>query len=93
MVGQVGIEDAVAEGLARQRGTNLLFNGNLYLHSFSFHRLGTYPDDPQNPETGAWGNAQFPLMKNAAGPYLRPFLAVTTLAFAITSYSFFLNSQ
>ena len=64
-------------GLARQRGTNLLFNGNLLLHSFEFQRIGEFPDDPQDAET-PWGNAPYPLVKNIAGPFFAPFLAVAT---------------
>jgi hypothetical protein len=64
-------------GLAHQRGTNLLINGNLYLHSFEFARLGKFEDDPQNPET-TWGNAPYPVTRNAAGPFFAPFIAFTT---------------
>jgi len=64
-------------GLARQRGTHVLVNGNLFLHSFEFQRIGAYPDDPQDPQT-PWGNAPYPLVKNIAGPYFAPFVAVTS---------------
>jgi long-chain fatty acid transport protein len=64
-------------GLARQRGTHLLFNGNLYVHSFEFQRSGAFPDDPQDPQT-PWGNSPYPLVKNIAGPFFTPFLALTT---------------
>lgn len=64
-------------GLARQRGTHVLVDGNLYLHSFEFQRSGSYGDDPNDPET-PWGNVPFPLVKNVGGPSFLPFVAVTT---------------
>jgi long-chain fatty acid transport protein len=64
-------------GLARQRGTNFLFNANILLHSFEFQRLKQFPDDPQDAET-PWGNAPFPVVKNIAGPFVAPFVALTT---------------
>ncbi len=64
-------------GLARQRGTHVLFNGNLFIHSFQFQRLGAFPDDPQDPQT-PWGNAKYPLVQNIAGPFFAPFLAATS---------------
>jgi long-subunit fatty acid transport protein len=64
-------------GLARQRGTHFLVNGNLFFHSFEFQRLGEFPDDPQDPQT-PWGNSPYPLVKNIAGPFFAPFFAVTS---------------
>ena len=64
-------------GLARQRGTHLLVNGNVFVHSFEFQRLGTFPDDPQDPQT-PWGNSEYPLVKNIAGPFFAPFVAATS---------------
>ncbi len=79
-------------GLARQRGTHALFNGNVFFHSFEFQRIGEYQDDPQDPET-SWGQARFPLVKNIAGPFLSPFVALTSdfgyfdrLTFALGAY-------
>jgi long-subunit fatty acid transport protein len=64
-------------GLARQRGTRLLLNGNAYLHSFSFQRTGFFPDDPDDAAT-PWGDRPFPLVRNTAGPSFAPFLALST---------------
>ncbi len=64
-------------GLARQRGTHLLVDGNLYLHSFQFQRAGAYPDDPEDQQT-PWGGEPYPLVKNTGGPLFRPFVALTT---------------
>lgn len=64
-------------GLARQRGTHLLLNGNLYLHSFSFQRAGRYPDNPNDPLT-PWGRAAYDPVENIAGPYVAPFVALTS---------------
>lgn len=64
-------------GLARQRGTHLLVNGNLYLHSFSFQRAGRYPDNPSDPLT-PWGRTTYDPVQNIAGPYFAPFVALTS---------------
>jgi long-chain fatty acid transport protein len=64
-------------GLARQRGTRLYVGGNLYLHSFEFQRSGSFPDDPNDPQT-PWGGQPYPLVKNSAGPFFTPFLAAST---------------
>src|SRR4051812_19706638 len=44
-------------GLARQRGTRLLFDGNLLLSTLDFQRSGNYPDavTPATP----WGGQPF----------------------------------
>jgi long-chain fatty acid transport protein len=79
-------------GLARQRGTRLLANANVDFHSFSFQRIGTFPDDPNDPAT-PWGGQPYPLAKNTAGPFVAPFLAMTSdfgafdrLTFAIGAF-------
>ncbi len=64
-------------GLARQRGTHVLVNGNFFFHSFEFQRLGAFPDDPQDPQT-TWGNSPYPRVSNIAGPFFSPFVAATT---------------
>ena len=64
-------------GLARQRGTQLLLNGNLALHSFEFKRSGEFPDDPNNQET-PWGGLPYPAVTNTGGPFFEPFLAATS---------------
>ncbi len=64
-------------GLARQRGTHLLLDGNIYASSFSFARIGSYHDDPQDAAT-SYGNKQFPLVQNSGGPSFAPFIALTT---------------
>jgi len=64
-------------GLARQRGTKLLLNGNLSLHSFEFRRSGVFPDDPNDPQT-PWGGRPFPVVKNEGTPFFAPFLAATS---------------
>jgi long-subunit fatty acid transport protein len=64
-------------GLARQRGTHALVNGNLYLHSFQFQRTGEYPDDPEDQAT-PWGGVRYPVAQNTAGPLFKPLLALTS---------------
>ena len=64
-------------GIARQRGTRLLVNTNVLLHATEFQRAGTYPDDPNDPNT-PWGGQPFPTVRNAGGPFAAPFLALTS---------------
>lgn len=64
-------------GLARQRGTRLYGGGNLFLHSYEFQRAGSFPDDPNDPQT-PWGGKPFPTVTNAGGPFFAPFVALST---------------
>ncbi len=64
-------------GLARQRGTRLYAGGNLFLHSFEFQRVGSFPDDPNDTQT-PWGQKPFPVVTNSGGPFFAPFLAAST---------------
>jgi long-chain fatty acid transport protein len=64
-------------GLARQRGTNLLIDGNLNFHSYTFQRAGVYPDNSNDPAT-PWGGARFPAVNDTSAPFFAPFVAVTT---------------
>lgn len=64
-------------GLARQRGTKLYVGANVYLHSFSFARIGNFPDDPNDAAT-PWGGQPYPLAANTAGPFTAPFIAATS---------------
>lgn len=64
-------------GLAAQRGTQLLFDSNLWFSDYSFQRAGAYPDDPKNSYT-PWGGAAFPKVNNRGGPFFEPFLAAST---------------
>src|SRR4051812_23763090 len=57
-------------GLARQRGTRLLFDGNLALSSLDFQRDGAYPDSPS--AATPWGGQPFPLVHNSGGPFFAP---------------------
>jgi long-chain fatty acid transport protein len=79
-------------GLARQRGTHLLLNGNLNFHSFSFQRAGTYADDPRDPAT-PWGGHRYPVDSDKGPAFFAPFLALTTdlgyfdrLTFAVAAF-------
>src|SRR5262249_48422624 len=49
-------------GLARQRGTRVLLDGNLLLSTLDFQRSGVYPDS----QSGAtpWGGQPFPTVHN-----------------------------
>jgi hypothetical protein len=64
-------------GLARQRGTRLLLDANLWLSDYSFQRAGRYPDDPGNSYT-PWGGTAFPKVGDQGGPFLEPFVAAST---------------
>ncbi len=64
-------------GLARQRGTQLLLDGNLIFDTYDFQRAGVYPDNPTNPST-PWGGKPFPTVHNVGGPFFAPMLSLTT---------------
>lgn len=64
-------------GLARQRGTRLLVDGNFYFESYEFRRAGTFPDDPNDPAT-PWGGKPFPAVTNSGGPSFTPFVALSS---------------
>lgn len=64
-------------GLAKQRGTKILVNANLFLHSFEFRRSGTFPDDPNDPAT-PWGGLPYPTVVNTGGPFVAPFIAASS---------------
>ncbi|MGZ3404815.1 MAG: OmpP1/FadL family transporter [Polyangia bacterium] len=63
-------------GLARQRGTRLLFDGNLILSTLDFDRSGAYPDavTPATP----WGGQPFPTVHNTGGPFFAPFIGISS---------------
>jgi long-subunit fatty acid transport protein len=63
-------------GLARQRGTRLLFDGNLILSTLDFDRAGAYPDavTPATP----WGGKPFPTVHNTGGPFFAPFFGLSS---------------
>ncbi|MCU1281322.1 MAG: Long-chain fatty acid transport protein, partial [bacterium] len=63
-------------GLARQRGTRLLFDGNLILSTLDFQRSGVYPDavTPATP----WGGQAFPTVRNTGGPFFAPFIGISS---------------
>ncbi len=64
-------------GLARQRGTRLLFSGNALFNSFKFTRAGTFPDDPNDPKT-PWGGQRYPTVTNVGPPGFLPMVALTS---------------
>lgn len=64
-------------GLARQRGTKLLANANVYFSSFSFQRAGRFPGDSTDGET-PWAGSPFPKVANEGGAYVAPFAALST---------------
>ena len=62
-------------GLARQRGTKLLFDSNLVFNTYEFTRAGTYPDSPADHP---YGGMPFPKVSNTGGAFYAPFLGLTT---------------
>lgn len=64
-------------GFARQRGTRLLVNTNLWFSDYSFERAGTYPDDPSNTFT-PWGRSRYPKVSDEGGVFVEPFVAAST---------------
>jgi hypothetical protein len=63
-------------GLARQRGTRLLFDGNLVLSTLDFTRAGAYPDAPS--AATPWGGQAFPTVHNTGGAFFAPFVGLST---------------
>jgi long-subunit fatty acid transport protein len=66
-------------GLAKQRGTKLLFDSNLVFQNFTFTRAGTFP--VENGASGAplpYSGMPFPQNQNHAGPFYAPFVGLTT---------------
>jgi long-subunit fatty acid transport protein len=64
-------------GFAQQRGTRLLLDANMWLSSYTFQRIGTYPDNPGNSAT-PWGKMPFPSVSDQGGPFLAPFAALSS---------------
>ncbi|WP_146645875.1 OmpP1/FadL family transporter [Labilithrix luteola] len=64
-------------GLARQRGTKLLANANVYLSSFSFQRAGRFPGDGADGDT-PWAGSPFPKVANEGGASVAPFAALSS---------------
>jgi long-subunit fatty acid transport protein len=64
-------------GFARQRGTRLLVNTNLWVSDYSFARAGSYPDDPANTFT-PWGRTPYPKVSDEGGVFAEPFVAAST---------------
>jgi long-chain fatty acid transport protein len=67
-------------GLATQRGTKLLLDGNLVFHTYDFQRFGTYPSEDVPPGEMGSGAAglPFPSVSQQGGPFFAPFLGITT---------------
>src|SRR6185312_6526626 len=63
-------------GLARQRGTRVLLDGNLILSTLDFTRDGAYPDAPS--AATPWGGQPFPTVHNSGGPFFAPFVGLST---------------
>jgi long-chain fatty acid transport protein len=62
-------------GLARQRGTRAFVGANLFIHSFSFQRNGTYFGDKGSSD---YAGSFYPQVDEVGGPSLAPIAAVTT---------------
>ena len=63
-------------GLARQRGTRLLLDGNIMLSTLDFQRSGVYPDAPSGATP--WGGQPFPSVRNTGGPFFAPFVGISS---------------
>jgi long-chain fatty acid transport protein len=64
-------------GFARQRGTRVLLDNNIFLPDYTFARSGSYPGDPNDPAT-PYAGQPFPKVSNGAGPFYAPFFGVST---------------
>lgn len=73
----LAIEYNVA-GLAKQRGTKLLFDSNLVFQDFTFQRAGGYPIESGPSGMLSYSGQPFPKVSNQAGPFYAPFLGLTT---------------
>ncbi len=62
-------------GLAKQRGTRLLFDSNLVFNTYQFTRAGTFPDSPSDVP---YGGMPYPQVQNIGGLFYAPFIGVTT---------------
>jgi long-subunit fatty acid transport protein len=65
-------------GLARQRGTRVLLDGNIILHDYEFTRAGVYPSEDATNAGAPWVGQPFPTVRNQGGPFFAPFLGITT---------------
>lgn len=67
-------------GLAKQRGTKLLFDSNLVIQDYEFSRAGNYPVEnaPMTTTPLPWSGQPYPKVQNNAGPFYAPFLGLTT---------------
>ncbi|HEX9100609.1 MAG TPA: hypothetical protein VF997_00325, partial [Polyangia bacterium] len=63
-------------GLARQRGTRALLDGNVILSTLNFQRDGVYPDAPSGATP--WGGQPFPEVHNSGGPFFAPFFGLSS---------------
>jgi long-subunit fatty acid transport protein len=65
-------------GLARQRGTRVLVDGNIILHDYELTRAGVYPAEAESNAGAPWVGQPFPTVRNQGGPFFAPFLGITT---------------
>ncbi|HEY1584044.1 MAG TPA: outer membrane protein transport protein [Polyangia bacterium] len=67
-------------GLAKQRGTKLLFDSNLVFQDFTFQRAGNYPVEniPMTTTPVPYSGIPYPKVTNGAGPFYAPFVGLTT---------------
>jgi len=64
-------------GLARQRGTRVTMDMNIYVHDVAFTRSGAYPGDPSDPRT-PWGGTPYPTIHDGSQVFLVPFFALSS---------------
>jgi long-subunit fatty acid transport protein len=62
-------------GLAKQRGTRVLFDSNLTFQTYEFTRAGVYPDSPMDVP---YGGKPFPKVQNNEGAFYAPFFGIAT---------------
>jgi long-subunit fatty acid transport protein len=66
-------------GLAKQRGTKLLFDSNIVLETYEFTRAGNYPmENDSNGMPLPWSGMPYPKNSNHSGPFYAPFLGLST---------------
>jgi len=65
-------------GLARQRGTRLLFDSNITMHTMRYDRAGVYPGDPSLAGAPAYTGMPYPRTENIGGAFFAPIIGITT---------------
>jgi long-subunit fatty acid transport protein len=64
-------------GFARQRGTRLMIDQTVLFGTYELTRSGSYPIDPNNPDTGYQGKPYY-TVRDIAPPFYSPFIGASS---------------